>query len=60
MNKPEYGDKAKKHFTQASAILGLLEQYGMFQDKTCYIEFGAGRGLVVCDKLFSLNQNCDL
>lgn len=47
MNKPEYGDKAKKHFTQASAILGLLEQYGMFQDKTCYIEFGAGRGCSV-------------
>ncbi|XP_048522983.1 tRNA:m(4)X modification enzyme TRM13 homolog isoform X2 [Dendroctonus ponderosae] len=48
MAKPEYGDKAKKHFKQASSILGLMKENGLFRDKTCYIEFGAGRGQLSC------------
>ncbi|ENN78932.1 hypothetical protein YQE_04609, partial [Dendroctonus ponderosae] len=48
MAKPEYGDKAKKHFKQASSILGLMKENGLFRDQTCYIEFGAGRGQLSC------------
>ncbi|KAJ8967841.1 hypothetical protein NQ317_005512 [Molorchus minor] len=44
MSKPEYGDNTKKHLKQASAILQLLNEYDMIKPKTCYIEFGAGRG----------------
>lgn len=44
MQKPEYGPKAKKHLIQASAILGLLNDYKLMNNKTCYVEFGAGRG----------------
>lgn len=47
MAKPEYGDKTKKHLKQVSAILGLLDEYKMLsKPATCYIEFGAGRGIV--------------
>ncbi|XP_023011880.2 tRNA:m(4)X modification enzyme TRM13 homolog [Leptinotarsa decemlineata] len=44
MAKPEHGDKSKKHLTQVSSILGLLDEYDLMKPKTCYIEFGAGRG----------------
>ncbi|KAJ8919123.1 hypothetical protein NQ315_012108 [Exocentrus adspersus] len=45
MAKPEYGDKTKKHLKQASAILGLMHEYNLLmKPRTCYIEFGAGRG----------------
>lgn len=54
MKKPEYGMKTKKHLKQASAIVGLLENYKLLNDNTCYIEFGAGRGSLV---YFSYNNN---
>ncbi|XP_044261825.1 tRNA:m(4)X modification enzyme TRM13 homolog isoform X1 [Tribolium madens] len=44
--KPEYGDKSKKHLKQASAILGLLQECDLIKPETCFIEFGAGRGLL--------------
>lgn len=44
MLKPEYGPKTKKHLTQVSSILGLLQYYNLMEKKTCFIEFGAGRG----------------
>ncbi|XP_066248789.1 uncharacterized protein [Euwallacea similis] len=44
INKPENGNKAKKHLKQASSILGLLQEYNLLKNKTCFIEFGAGRG----------------
>ncbi|XP_066150943.1 tRNA:m(4)X modification enzyme TRM13 homolog isoform X2 [Euwallacea fornicatus] len=43
-NKPENGNKAKKHLKQESSILGMLQGYNLLKDKTCFIEFGAGRG----------------
>ncbi|EFA11905.1 tRNA:m(4)X modification enzyme TRM13 homolog-like Protein [Tribolium castaneum] len=46
MAKPEYGDKSKKHLKQASAILGLLDESGLIKPETCFVEFGAGRGLL--------------
>lgn len=46
MAKPEYGDKTKKHLKQVSSILGFLNEYKMLaKARTCYIEFGAGRGI---------------
>ncbi|KAG5878209.1 hypothetical protein JTB14_009774 [Gonioctena quinquepunctata] len=44
ISKPEHGEKSKKHLKQVSSILGLLKDYNMMKSKTCYIEFGAGRG----------------
>lgn len=44
MQKPEYGPKTKKHLIQASAVIGLLNDYHLLNNKTCYVEFGAGRG----------------
>ncbi|XP_030758310.1 tRNA:m(4)X modification enzyme TRM13 homolog isoform X1 [Sitophilus oryzae] len=44
LSKPEYGDKTKKHLRQVSSILGLLNNFELIQDNSCYIEFGAGRG----------------
>ncbi|XP_076275542.1 tRNA:m(4)X modification enzyme TRM13 homolog [Rhynchophorus ferrugineus] len=48
IKKSEYGMKTKKHLKQASAIIGLLENYKLLNDNTCYIEFGAGRGQLSC------------
>ncbi|XP_045474173.1 tRNA:m(4)X modification enzyme TRM13 homolog [Harmonia axyridis] len=44
MMNPIYGDKTKKHLKQVSSVLGLLSEYELLNPKTCYIEFGAGRG----------------
>ncbi|XP_012228762.1 tRNA:m(4)X modification enzyme TRM13 homolog isoform X2 [Linepithema humile] len=37
------GANTRKHLLQNSSLLGHLEQAGLVQDDTCFIEFGAGR-----------------
>ncbi|EZA50432.1 hypothetical protein DMN91_009904 [Ooceraea biroi] len=37
------GNNARKHLLQNASLLGHLEQAGLLQDDTCFIEFGAGR-----------------
>ncbi|XP_066589491.1 tRNA:m(4)X modification enzyme TRM13 homolog [Prorops nasuta] len=44
INKEIYGKNAVKHLLQNSSLLAHLEQAGLIRDKTCFIEFGAGRG----------------
>lgn len=46
MADPIYGDKKKKHLKQVSSVLGLLSEYEMLKNNTCFIEFGAGRGKI--------------
>lgn len=41
-----YGAEKKKHLLQTSSILGIMEKENFLQPKTCYIEFGAGKGTV--------------
>ncbi|XP_032685002.1 tRNA:m(4)X modification enzyme TRM13 homolog isoform X2 [Odontomachus brunneus] len=38
-----YGNRVRKHLLQNSSLLGHLEQAGLVQDDTCFIEFGAGK-----------------
>lgn len=44
--KPEYGEKTRKHLIQTSSLIGLLKSHELLQNRTCYIEFGAGKGLM--------------
>lgn len=38
---------SRRHLRQASALLHLVEQHGLVQPGTCYVELGAGKGLPV-------------
>lgn len=38
------GNNVRKHLLQNASLLGHLEQAGLVQDDTCFIEFGAGKG----------------
>ncbi|XP_055849009.1 tRNA:m(4)X modification enzyme TRM13 homolog [Episyrphus balteatus] len=40
----EYGFETRKHLIQASALLGCLNECGLFKNSTSFIEFGAGKG----------------
>lgn len=46
MTKPELGDKSRKHLIQTSSILGYLKEYDLIKSDTCFIEFGAGKGIL--------------
>lgn len=41
-----YGSRVKKHLLQNASLLGHLQQAGLVQDDTCFIEFGAGKGIL--------------
>ncbi|KAL6426240.1 hypothetical protein ACFW04_009045 [Cataglyphis niger] len=40
------GNNVRKHLLQNASLLGHLEQAGLVQDNTCFIEFGAGKALL--------------
>nr|XP_034172109.1 tRNA:m(4)X modification enzyme TRM13 homolog isoform X2 [Osmia lignaria] len=44
INDESYGKTIKKHMLQNSSLLSHLEDAGLVQDNTCFIEFGAGKG----------------
>ncbi|XP_031332142.1 tRNA:m(4)X modification enzyme TRM13 homolog isoform X2 [Photinus pyralis] len=46
LGNPAYGPATKKHLVQVSSILGLLQEYNLLQDDTCFVELGAGKGKV--------------
>ncbi|XP_077270405.1 tRNA:m(4)X modification enzyme TRM13 homolog [Temnothorax americanus] len=37
------GSNVRKHLLQNASLLGHLEQAGLVQDDTCFVEFGAGK-----------------
>ncbi|KAG5324669.1 TRM13 enzyme, partial [Acromyrmex heyeri] len=43
LNDETSGSKVRKHLLQNASLLGHLEQAGLMQDDTCFIEFGAGK-----------------
>ncbi|XP_018310046.1 tRNA:m(4)X modification enzyme TRM13 homolog [Mycetomoellerius zeteki] len=43
LNDETCGSKVRKHLLQNASLLGHLEQAGLVQDDTCFIEFGAGK-----------------
>ncbi|KYN41039.1 tRNA guanosine-2'-O-methyltransferase TRM13 like protein [Trachymyrmex septentrionalis] len=43
LNDETSGNKVRKHLLQNASLLGHLEQAGLMQDDTCFIEFGAGK-----------------
>ncbi|KAL0102313.1 hypothetical protein PUN28_018682 [Cardiocondyla obscurior] len=43
LNDESCGRNVKKHLLQNASLLGHLEQAGLVQDDTCFIEFGAGK-----------------
>ncbi|KYM97908.1 tRNA guanosine-2'-O-methyltransferase TRM13 like protein [Cyphomyrmex costatus] len=43
LNDETSGSKVRKHLLQTASLLGHLEQAGLVQDDTCFIEFGAGK-----------------
>lgn len=45
LNNKTYGNNTRKHLVQSASLLGHLEQAGLVQDDTCFIEFGAGKGI---------------
>lgn len=46
------GNNARKHLLQNASLLEHLEQAGLVQDDTCFIEFGAGKGISSSFKFF--------
>ncbi|GAB1865000.1 tRNA:m(4)X modification enzyme TRM13 [Camponotus japonicus] len=40
------GNNVRKHLLQNASLLGHLEQAGLVQNDTCFIEFGAGKALL--------------
>ncbi|XP_031633360.1 tRNA:m(4)X modification enzyme TRM13 homolog [Contarinia nasturtii] len=46
LNNKEYGHETRRHLIQTSTILGYLNHYKLYDDKTSYIEYGAGKGQV--------------
>lgn len=58
LSNPEYGNLTRKHLIQTSAILGLMQNYNLFEQDTCYVEFGAGKGLLLyLFKFLKINYN---
>lgn len=41
------GSNVRKHLLQNASLLGHLEQVGLVRDDTCFIEFGAGKGICI-------------
>lgn len=39
-----YGQNTKKHIVQTSSLLGHIRNANLMQPKTCFVEFGAGKG----------------
>lgn len=50
LNKPEYGERTKKHLIQTSSILGNLQKHQLIQNDSCFVEFGAGKGKLKLEK----------
>lgn len=44
LNDETCGSNVRRHLLQNASLLGHLEQAGLMQDDTCFIEFGAGKG----------------
>ena len=44
LSDPTNGIAALKHLKQQSSIIGHLDKLSLLRDKTCFVEFGAGRG----------------
>lgn len=45
LTKPIYGTEAKRHLLQTASLLGHLSHADLVHENTCFIEFGAGRGI---------------
>lgn len=41
----EYGNTTRKHLLQTSSLLEHLNRAGLVSDGTCFIDFGAGKGM---------------
>lgn len=46
LSNTSYGPDTLKHLRQTSALIGSLHRLELLQQKTCFIEFGAGKGQV--------------
>lgn len=46
LDNSSYGPDTLKHLRQTSALLGSMKRLQLLLGKTCYIEFGAGKGQV--------------
>ncbi|XP_043653519.1 tRNA:m(4)X modification enzyme TRM13 homolog [Drosophila teissieri] len=44
LNRKDYGQETLRQLTQASSLLGILENNHQLTDVTSYVEFGAGKG----------------
>jgi len=42
--RTDIGEPGMKHITQTASILSIVARKNMFQDSTCFIEFGSGKG----------------
>ncbi|XP_013197272.2 LOW QUALITY PROTEIN: tRNA:m(4)X modification enzyme TRM13 homolog [Amyelois transitella] len=45
-NDPTRTESSRRHLRQTSSLLHVMEQAGLVQDHTCYVELGAGKGIV--------------
>lgn len=44
-NEPERTESSRRHLRQVSSLLWLIQQEGLVNDCTCYVELGAGKGM---------------
>lgn len=56
LTNKSYGANTRKHLLQNSSLLKHLEQAGLVQDDTCFIEFGAGKGMLNINSAFYLQS----
>lgn len=46
LQNPSYGPDTLKHLKQTSALIGSMDRLELLRPKSCFIEFGAGKGQV--------------
>lgn len=44
LSNETYGKDVRKHLLQNASLIAHLQKANLFQDNTCFIEFGAGKG----------------
>lgn len=45
LSNPINGSEARRHLLQTASLLGHLSHANLVHENTCFIEFGAGRGI---------------
>lgn len=59
LTNPTFGPETLKHLKQTSALIGSMQRLDLLQPRSCFIEFGAGKGQVSYYLANSLQDTLD-